>query len=93
MAKSKHKSIIRQGQHADTSCAVCGRPLTLWDDVKQVDGVTVCASGCLGDGILRMRRHNGEDDSEERCGSWFEEDYGGTVDGLGNVSSDADPGL
>jgi hypothetical protein len=107
MAK-KRPSIIRQGRHADTSCGACGRPLTLFDDVTEVDGVTVCASGCLGSGIKRARqmpeyqddpRRVAEQiaeaqDAAERCGSWFEDgDYGGAVDGLGNVSSDADPGL
>jgi hypothetical protein len=28
--------------------------------MKQPDGVTVCASGFLGDGIMRMWQHNGE---------------------------------
>jgi hypothetical protein len=34
--------------HADTTCAVCGRPLDLWTATAALDGRTVCASGCFG---------------------------------------------
>jgi hypothetical protein len=33
---------------ADTSCAVCGKPLDLWTATAALDGRTVCASGCFG---------------------------------------------
>jgi hypothetical protein len=94
---AKRKSIVRQGRHAETSCAACGRRLELWDATTGLDGATVCASGCLGQGILTMRQHNAEaaDEPPQLPESAYadEADYGGAVDGLGNVSSDADPGL
>src|SRR5262245_44335719 len=55
MAK-KRLSIVRPGRRADVSCAVCGRPLTLWDTTAALDGHTVCASNCLGQAILRARQ-------------------------------------
>jgi hypothetical protein len=40
---------------ADVSCAVCGKPLELWDATTALDGRTVCAENCLGAGIVRAR--------------------------------------
>jgi hypothetical protein len=43
-----------------------------------------------------MRQHDGQapTEDEERSGNWLEEqDIGGTVDGLGNVSSGAGSGI
>jgi hypothetical protein len=43
-----------------------------------------------------MRQHNAEADEPPQLpeSAYADEgDYGGAVDGLGNVSSDADPGL
>jgi hypothetical protein len=42
---------------ADVSCAVCGKPLELWDATTALDGRTVCASGCLGGNIVACREH------------------------------------
>lgn len=33
---------------ADVSCAWCGKPLDLWTSTTSTDGLTVCASDCLG---------------------------------------------
>jgi hypothetical protein len=30
------------------ACAVCGRPLSVWDSVLALDGSRVCAADCLG---------------------------------------------
>jgi hypothetical protein len=62
MARAK-----RASARADVSCAVCGRPLLLWDAVKALDGRTVCAADCLGAGILiawTMPEYQGEEDDE-----------------------------
>jgi hypothetical protein len=76
---AKKRPIILQGRHADTSCAVCGRPLTLWDATTTVDGATVCATNCLGAGIERARQlpeFQGEAPTPpdaEACGSWYDD--------------------
>jgi hypothetical protein len=94
----KRPSIIRRGRKADLSCAVCGKPLDLWSATTALDGSTVCAADCLGVGILRAReRPEYRDEPPELDEAAFysgaDEDYGGAVDGLRNVISDADPGL
>jgi hypothetical protein len=116
----------RDSARKDVSCAVCGRPLELWDATTALDGRTVCASGCLGSFLAGVPEGNRDERPAETTGrpSWSQlpsvpvqmpegkvqrptgrraqrsagplydhGDYGGTVDGLGNVSSDADPGL
>ena len=40
---------------ADVSCAVCGKPLDLLSATTGLDGATVCASNCLGAGIVLAR--------------------------------------
>jgi hypothetical protein len=76
---AKHKSIIRPGPGAGVSCAVCGQPLHLWSATRALDGQTVCASDCLGAGILRARQlPEYQDDppaapEAEACGSWFDD--------------------
>jgi len=57
MAKRRQRNgtEVRQGRRAETCCAVCGKPLTLWDRTTALDGATVCADNCLGVGILRAR--------------------------------------
>jgi hypothetical protein len=84
MARKRHTSIIKPGPNADTSCAVCGRPLTLFDRVTALDGRTVCGEDCLGAGILRARQLPEYQDGPpappeeaERCGGWCEDDYDG----------------
>jgi hypothetical protein len=57
----KRESIIKPHPKADTACAVCGRPLTLFDNTTALDGRIVCAADCLGVGILRMRQHNADE--------------------------------
>jgi hypothetical protein len=62
MAKAKRASALK-----DTSCAVCGRPLELWDAVRSPDGRTVCAANCLGAGIVIARgkpEYQAEDDEQ-----------------------------
>jgi hypothetical protein len=62
--RKQQPSIIRPGRAADTSCAACGRPLTLWDATTALDGRTVCAKNCLGAGIVRARgmpQYQGDD--------------------------------
>jgi hypothetical protein len=75
----KRPSIVRQGKRADTSCAVCGRPLTLWDSTTALDGSTVCAADCLGAGILLARQLPQYQEEPppapgaDACGSWYDD--------------------
>jgi hypothetical protein len=52
---------------ADVSCAVCGRPLELWDATSALDGRTVCAENCLGGGVVRCREHPAFQDDQSPC--------------------------
>ena len=45
----------KPAKRADVSCGVCGRPLSLWEATTGLDGATVCASNCLGAGIVLAR--------------------------------------
>ncbi|HZR55214.1 MAG TPA: hypothetical protein VFB06_37720 [Streptosporangiaceae bacterium] len=98
----------RESARKDVSCALCGKALELWDATTALDGRTVCASGCMGGFLGGLPAEERGPQMPERpddpppwadgrnygSGSWYEDgDYGGAVDGLGNVSSDADPGL
>jgi hypothetical protein len=77
MAKRKSREA-----RADVSCAVCGKPLTLWDRTTALDGSTVCAADCLGPCIVTCRTKPefqdeeapSDSDNAERNGSWHDTD-------------------
>jgi hypothetical protein len=67
MARKGSKSIIKPGPRADTTCAVCGRPLDLFTATTSLDGRTVCRSGCLGGMIVQCREHPAFQDDQPPC--------------------------